>query len=529
MKKLVCLFGLIISFQFLSANSQRIASNIDAVTVFQQGAQITRMANVSVAAGTSTLSFYGLSQNMDPNSIILAGSGDIVVLSITHKNNFLTNDELSPLIKNLEKELEEIDNQLYTLEAERHGLIMEREVLEANRAIGGTQGVTADELRKATEQAKTIRERNANDWYRTEKEKKKLQTKKSKLQSQLNQERQVFAKRTGVVEVQVESKSTVNAKFSLQYIVHNASWSSSYDARVQELGKPINLIHKANIVQQTGEDWKNVSLTLSTGNPSASAQVPYMAVWYVNYSNVAVDKELKQKAVMNANTRFDNSGDNAEVSIGNQNFNLNQNLTHQEYSIDRKQTIVSTNSSFTVVLREMNLDAKYEYHAKPRLDPDAFLVAKVYNWAQYDLLDGELSLFNKNTYVGKSYLNSKVPTDTLQLSLGRDKGLLVKRARVYNKQEKTLLGNSRIEHYVWKIELRNNKKVPVKIVLRDQVPVSQHDDIKVSVNEVGGGKYDEKTGIIKWRLELEPNEKEVYTIGYEVKYPKDTGRQVMYY
>jgi uncharacterized protein (TIGR02231 family) len=340
----------------------------------------------------------------------------------------------------------------------------------------------------------------------------------------------VFAQKTGQVEVRVEAKSAVNATFHLSYIVMGASWKSSYDVRVDYLTKPVQLSHKAQIMQQTGEDWTHVDLKLATGNPSAGAQVPYMGVWYVNYNNVGRPEQLSEVQMSNANTRFKKSEATAmDDVIANQQFAVSQNLTQQEYTIERKQTIASTNSPITVVLRELELDAKYEYHAKPRLDPDAFLVAKVYNWGQFDLLDGELSLFNNNTYVGKAFLNTQNPDDTLQLSLGRDKGLVVKRSRVYNKQEKTLFGSNKIDYFVWEIEVRNNKKVPVDIVLRDQVPVSQHEDIKVTVNNVGGGDYDEKTGIIKWRLKQLPGAKNIYEITYEVKYPKNVGTGVMYY
>ncbi len=526
--------ALLITASALAQTEPKIVkSEITDVTVFQQGAQVTRKASVQIPAGTSTLLFSGLTQNMNPNSIMLGGSGDLTVLSITHKRNFLTEEDKSESMKGLESEVEKIERKLEEIASEEFGLVMERELLEANRKLGGDGGFSLQELKAAADFVKQRREENARAWYKLQNEKKELNEKKQKLQQQINVERQAFSQKTGMVEVRVEASAAQNARFELSYIANGASWVSTYDARVDDLTKPVNLTHKAQITQQTGEDWSDVNLTLATGNPSAGAQVPYMNVWYVNFSNLVTGRMPAQfgDAVANANVRFKDSNKKLESlsEVQNQQFQVTQNLTQQEYTVERKQTLASNNSPITVVLREISLPAKYEYHAKPRLDQDAFLVAKVYNWGQYDLLDGELSLFNNKTYVGKAYLNTNNPEDTLQLSLGRDKGVVVTRERVYNKQEKTFFGSSRIDHYVWKIKLKNNKKVPVDIVLRDQVPVAQNEEIKVTINSTGGGKLDEKTGIIKWRFTLAPGQTSSYDVSYDVKYPKDKNQGVMYY
>lgn len=511
------------------AQPKSIQSQITDVTVFQQGAQITRKASVQVPSGTSTLLFTGLTQSMDPNSIMLGGTGNLTVLSITHKRNYLSDDEKSETMKSLEAEVDKLDRKLEEIASAEYGLVIERELLEANRKLGGDGGFSLQELKAAADFVRQRREENARAWYKLQNEKKDVNEKKQKLQQQINVEQQAFAQKTGMVEVRVEAESPVNAHFDLSYLVHGASWISTYDARVDDLTKPVNLTHKAQITQQTGENWDEVDLKLATGNPSAVAQVPYMNVWYVNFNN-AVMRGSRAEAMSNANVRFKDEEMLKKLpGVQNQQFQVTQNLTQQEYVVERKQTIASNNAPITVVLRELSLPAKYEYHAKPRLDQDAFLVAKVYNWGQYDLLDGELSLFNNKTYVGKSYLNTNNPEDTLQLSLGRDKGVVVTRERVYNKQEKTFLGNSRIDHYVWKIKLKNNKKVPVDIVLRDQVPVAQNEEIKVTVNSTGGGKLDEKTGIVKWRFKMAPGQTNSYDVSYEVKYPKDRSQGVMYY
>jgi uncharacterized protein (TIGR02231 family) len=526
MKRLLlfCLAGL--SLQLAAQTT--VKSSIETVTVFQQGAQIVREASVNLPKGESQLRFQTLPRDLDPNSIILGGSASINVLSIAHNPNHGQRVEEQPEVTALQKQLDALKDRLTSISSEEHGLVLEREVLEQTRQMGGNTGVTLNDIKAATDFARQRREKNAREWYALQKEKDELNKQQAALHKEMQEVRQRLQRTSGEIMVKVNAENAVSANFSLSYIVPNASWTSAYDAKVNDLAKPVNITHKANIVQNTGEDWNNVKLILATGNPSASAQIPYMNTWYVNLNNVAISGNAPAK-LRNANAfeEKDMVGFTDDVTFIPRDVQLNQNITQQEFNLTRRQNLLSSPSPVTVVLRELELPAKYEYHAKPRLDPDAFLIAKVYNWGQYDLLDGELSLFNNNTFVGKAFLNTDVPQDTLQLSLGRDKGIVLSRQRVYTKQEKTFFGNNRIDHYVWRIELRNNKKLPVSIVLRDQVPVSQSEEIKVTVKSVGEGEYDEKSGIIKWRLNLSPGQQQSYEVAYEVKYPKE--QRVMYY
>lgn len=522
------ILSIALSCLFLSSFSQTIVnSTIETATVFQQGAQIVRTASVNLPKGETLLTFTTLPRELDPNSIILGGTGKLSVLSISHNANYQVKLEEKPEIQTIQKQIDALGQRLISIASAEHGLVLEREVFEQARAMGGTSGVTLNEIKAATDFARQRREKNAIEWYALQTEKEALNKQKNILQKEMNETRKQLQRVSGEVLVKVVAENATNATFSLSYIVQNASWTSAYDAKVDDLNKPVNLTHKANITQNTGEDWENINLVLATGNPSASAQVPYMGTWFVNVNNVTNQSNASTR-LRNANSFFvGKEKANADAEFVPQAAQLTQNLTQQEFTIQRKQNLKSSTTPITVVLRELELPAKYEYHAKPRLDPDAFLVAKVYNWGKYDLLDGELSLFNNNTFVGKAFLSTDVPQDTLQLSLGRDKGIVLSRQRVYTKQEKSFFGNDRIDHYVWRIELRNNKKLPVSIVLRDQVPVSQSEAIKVTVKSVGSGDFDEKSGIIKWRVALNPGAQQAYEVAYEVKYPKE--QRVMYY
>ncbi|MEQ9261969.1 MAG: DUF4139 domain-containing protein [Owenweeksia sp.] len=521
------------TFYLHAADKTEIDSKINKVTVFQQGAQISRTGSISLKAGTHELIFPYLAQNLDPSSLQLRSNKSITILSISHSNNFLNEENLPENLQSLQDQVTNLNGKLQRIGAEEEALREEKEMIKANRKIGGDQAVlNAQQLSQvATYFSKRIKEINLL-LLDLQDSKQKITEERNRIQKQLQQERQAFSKRTGEVSVSVDVPREAVFEFELMYLVRSVSWYSTYDARVNDLSKPVELTHKAVINQQSGEDWNNVDLILATGNPSAGAQVPYMNPWYVNFynspGNIRGARSAGKVIFQDANVAYQAEEESVQADAATyQEFTVAQNLTQQEYSVERKQNIPSSTSPATVVLREVSLPAKYEYHAKPRLDKDAFLIAKIYDWSQFDLLNGEIALFNNNTYVGKAFLNTESPEDTLQLSLGRDQNVVVSRTRVYSKQQKSFFGGNRIDEYTWKIEIRNNKKTAIYLILRDQVPVSQNEAIKVDIKEISGGKLEEKSGIVKWRLNLAPAQRIEKNVSYELKYPKD--KQVNYY
>lgn len=510
-----CLFQLQAQDQVITASSK-----LTDVTVFQSGAQLSRSAKLQVPKGVSSIVFKGISETMNPKTLQFTGDQKMTLLSITTKQDFLSPDYESEIVVSLKKRIYDLRVSTRKIKAKDSALKLEKQMLVTNQKVTGTS-VSLDQLQKtAAYFGKRMLELNLeieNIVFELE----DLQKKKQKLEKQLQQERQANTKKTNKVIVKVLSEKATTANFKLSYLVNNASWNSTYDARVNDLKKPVELTHKAEIIQSTGEDWNNVNLVLATGNPSAGAQAPYMKPWYVNLRNTQMLQNAPTSNHRNANTHFRAEADQAlskEISFDQ--YNVSQNITQQEYTVDRKQSIASSGQPSVVILRKLDLDAKYEYHAKPRLDKDAFLIAKVYNWEKYNLLSGNLALFNNTTYVGTAYLNVENPTDTLQLSLGRDKNVIIERTRLIGKQEKVFFGSKRVDTYVWNIEVKNTKNASIILVLRDQIPVSQHEDVEINIKNVDGGRLDAPSGIIKWSIPIAPGKGLIKQVAYEVKYPK---------
>jgi uncharacterized protein (TIGR02231 family) len=172
-------------------------------------------------------------------------------------------------------------------------------------------------------------------------------------------------------------------------------------------------------------------------------------------------------------------------------------------------------------MQEYALPATYQYYSVPKIEKDAFLISSIADWEKYNLLEGEAHIFFENTFVGKTILDVRYASDTLDISLGRDKAVSLNREKISDFTSKKFVGTRKEESRAWKITVKNNKSQAVSIMLLDQVPVSQRDEIKVDVEELSGGKLNATTGEVRWELKLNPNEERVLNVRYVVKYPKN--------
>ena len=198
-----------------------------------------------------------------------------------------------------------------------------------------------------------------------------------------------------------------------------------------------------------------------------------------------------------------------------------ENQTTVNFEIKTPYTIKSDNKSYSVDIDTYNLSAFYQYYAVPKIDKDAFLIANISNWEQYNLLEGEANIFFEGTYIGKTLLDVRYATDTLQISLGRDKNVSVKREKVKEFISKNFMGSKKEESRGWNIDVKNNKSQQINMVIYDQVPVSTNDEIKIEVSEISGAKKTPESGEIKWEFTIAPNESKNFILRYLVKYPKN--------
>lgn len=200
---------------------------------------------------------------------------------------------------------------------------------------------------------------------------------------------------------------------------------------------------------------------------------------------------------------------------------LVENQTSVEFALDIPFTLKSDGKTRTLELTQYDIPTFYEYQAVPKLEKDVFLTAKIYDWAQYNILEGESNLFFEDTYLGKSLLDVRFLSDTLDVYLGRDQGILIQRESVKEFNKRSFLGSKKTETRSYKIIARNNKKQQINLIVKDQVPVTQNKEIEVSIEELSGGQQNENSGEVIWNLQIPPGEQRELIITYAVKYPKE--------
>lgn len=197
-----------------------------------------------------------------------------------------------------------------------------------------------------------------------------------------------------------------------------------------------------------------------------------------------------------------------------------ENQTIVEFEVNRPYTVLSNAEKLMVDLKEYNIETNYKYYAIPKLDPDAFLIARISNWDQYGLLEGEANLFFEDAYVGRTVLDARSLADTLDISLGRDKSIVVARNKIDEYATFRTIGGNRSDSRGYKIYVRNKKSAAIDITVFDQLPVASISEISIQPKILSNGKFDDHTGEVSWELNLLPTEQKELILGYEVKYPK---------
>ncbi len=200
---------------------------------------------------------------------------------------------------------------------------------------------------------------------------------------------------------------------------------------------------------------------------------------------------------------------------------VNENQLNVSFDIDIPYDILSNSKPHSVALKEIKLPATYKYYAAPRVEKEAFLLAEINDYSKYNLLPGEANIIFEGLYVGKTFINTNQTSDTLNLSMGRDKKISIKREKVVEKSGTRFLSSKKEQTFTFDITVRNNKKEAADILLKDQYPLSTDKEIEIELLQSDNAAANKETGILTWTLKLNPGETKKVRISYKVRYPKD--------
>lgn len=513
-----------------------VQSEITDVTVYQNGAKITNRATVSLKAGTNEVVIRNIPANIDQNSLQAQLLGNVILLSATSRTTKLEDKQLPQKTRILNDSLELLNRKIVWLNSEKVILDGELQVISSNQNLGGKEEtVSVEEIIKLTNFYRQRVTDIKKKIFKADGEILQLTKKTKRLQEKLNELSYSERKTIGEVVLSVSSSKATTAKLRLSYLTYQAGWTPIYDIRAGKAEGPVNLVYKANVAQSTGVNWKDVNLTISTGNPQANNNRPIMYPWYINFydpviyqqQNLKKSKAAPMQNMYQSSVARDEIGmEDADVSfeevpvIGYEVGVSNTRISAQ-YEIEVPQDIPSDNKVHLVAMKEYELSSKFMYHAVPKLDAGTYLIAKVADYGNYNLLAGQANLFFEGMYIGQSYLNPVTTVDSMMLSLGRDDKIIVKRNQLTDLTDRQTIGTNVKETKAYEISVRNNNNFKIELDLMDQIPIAQNKDIEVKVEEISGAKYDKVSGSLIWKLNIKPGETKKLKFIYTVKYPKD--------
>jgi len=525
---MVLLFLFSISASTFGQNEKQVDSKITEVTVFLDKAQVTRDVKTRLESGKSKLILTGLTSLLDPQSIQVSGKGSFIILGISHQQNYLNELNMPKSLKVLKDSIEILQKQVLLEQSQKEILTKEEQMLLSNQKVGGVnQNLTVAELRSMADFYRSRLGEIVTNRMKHDEKIKKMNERITRITRQFNEQNELFRRNTSEIVISVSAESASQADLKVNYVVASAGWNAVYDLRATNTKSPLQLSYKANVFQSTGEEWRNVKLKLSTANPNQSGLKPELYSWFLDFHNPIVYdmrnvKSSKAPAMRTAEAGVPVAAEAmADAQTVSEFVSTIQTSLNTEFDISLPYSIASSSKPTVVDVRTYDLNAAYSYSVVPKLDADAFLIARAIGWEEYSLLPGEANIFFEGTFVGNSFIDPNNIKDTLSLSLGRDKRIVVKREKLKDLTSRSVMGGSRKESYSWEISIRNTKTDVIRISVEDQVPVSQNSQIEVTVPDTGGAAYNKQTGKLNWILDIRPSETRKVAFKYEVKYPKD--------
>lgn len=508
-------------------------------TVFLNGAELTSTARVSLPQGETDVLFTNIAGSVNQQSLSIGAGNGVVVQSATFQNNYL-----SPADSLLSPQALALKDSISSLEASRTGLhnrktVVDQQIniLKQNQSVAGTaSGLSVAELQKLLDVVGTRMNGFLTESDQLSKKLVKMEERMQLLRNQLEQERKKDFQPGGQLLVKFYSPAATVSDIVLSYVVPNAGWTPAYDLRVDKVNDPVKLFYKANVYQNSGVKWNNVKVVLSTGNPSESVEAPVLSPWFLafqasdyNYYSQGRSNVIQlnrapqaQSAYGGEEDRKDKSGAPAaeQTSLNNYTSVDNSGIS-TTFDIDLPYNIPSDGQQHTVAIKTYELPATYRYFAVPRQDCDAFLQARITNWEDLNLLPAATNVFFEGSYVGQGYIDMRNVRDTMNLSLGRDKRIIIRREKDKDYRAAKFIGTNVRKSYAYTISIRNAKKEPVDVIVMDQFPVSSDKDILVEEQQAPDASVNKDNGAVTWTLKLGSGELKTLKLSYEVKYPKD--------
>lgn len=559
MKKILLFTGIALACTSLNAqDTARVDATIQNATVyFGYGAELTHESKVKVDVNTKMIIISQLGTSIDINSLQISVPEDVALLSQRYSVFYPKPapvaktkevDRMEDSITQIQKEISRIDN-LIVIDQEiltKTGLLIETTI-----STSGNKTVESGEVLKLLEYYNAKIEKSKTNIYNHKQNINGLNTRIAEIRNRIAVIMAIIPvtdKPHGQVMLQVMCKRSAEIPVSLSYYTTNAGWTAVYDVRVNSKTNKVKMVYKASLTQTTGIDWKKTKLTLSTGTPNFGVTAPVLTPWYLQLYVPGIYTDLQRRAAAgnaqrNTIQSFDDKNLSQEVVVTGtdqykfrnvtgavttidpstlqQYTTLNEGQLNTNYEIDLPYDIASDGQLNSVTIKDQEINCTLKNYAVPRIDKEAYLLAEVADWQNLDLLPGDANIIMDDTYIGKTIIDPNTTADTLNLSLGRDKRVAVKRSLIKELSSLKTTGKESKQVFTYELLVKNNKVTDVNLLLKDQFPLSNIKEVVVKLEDGSEAMVNTETGVLTWKLELKPGESKKVRFTYTVTYPKD--------
>ncbi|MEQ4690902.1 DUF4139 domain-containing protein [Providencia manganoxydans] len=524
----VALFSAFISLQSVANEIQSInkALKLNQATIFLRGAELNNSAELVLPAGQSQITLTNVAQNVDKQSLSMSFATDDIVIRSVNLQHVPTKPSYAADITALIQKINEIKNQIADININVKVNDEQLALLKDQRFFGES---TALSLEQISSKLDFIRKQMASilsEQRVHEQNIQKLTEEMELLQTQLESKMPANADSQTEIVLTVDTPKSITTNMHVSYMTPDAGWSPSYDIRAKAIDKPLLLTYKADVIQNTGINWEQVKLSLSSTNPTRNIIPPALSPWYLSvYDEQMADisggrmmMEMAPSApapIARMSAKKVNSGIADYVVTDTNGVNLS-------YNIELPYSLNSTPRSQSITIKQQDVDAKYRYTATPKLSEEVYLQAEVDNWQNLNLLNGPANIYLMNNYIGSYQVMTDQLTKTLDVPFGVDKNIQISRAsNELLRKKPTFIGSMIEQKESYIIKVKNNRNNDINLVVYDQLPVSQDSEIKITDMEYENGNLDKTNGKIKWDLLLKPNQQTEIPLNYTLKYPKE--------
>ncbi len=520
MKKIFLTLILWVVVWNVTAQEIEVSHKISKVTVYMNSAEIIREAKVHLPAGKSTLIFKGISEHINKQGLQISLPEGAKMYSIDMEKVPVKFSRF-PEWNKLQKKYLQTKDSLERLNIKVNSLKNQILFLKENMELKSNTLATVNQLNARADYFQNKMESIQLKIYDLQKQMNRIQHRLKKIGEEKSKLERKLKKRNVIIKAVVVTKAPFDADIRLRYSVGQAQWQPYYAIYAVEKNPALEFHYQAQIYNNTGNDWDRQKLTLAILNTNDDLNLPVLKTWvlseyvYDNSSEGLLNTDTRGIAKESVNTAIkDSVAHKVKYDV------IKVDDINTKFVVDALHDIPSDATPHLIDIKTFHPKVEYFSLSIPKVKKGAFLIAELPHWRQMALMDAKINLFYNQTYQGTSMLDTRQVRDTLDISLGKDKSFNVYRRKLKSHNKEKLVGLYLIKELTYEIVVQNNKNTAQDIEVRDQIPVSGDNDIKVIPIDLAGATVDKISGQLTWKIHLKPLETRKIVFSFKVKYPK---------